>query len=203
MTTMQQPVESAASDATQKEAQVVTWHDFLKRFLIGLLLLLLLFAGTYAYGWYNAYQLSSRFLSDADQSYQEGNYLEALTGREIYNQEAQQYQNIGGYIDVERIWSHRLSWPVPDLAQQAKQRSEEIIQERLTVAQAEQYIQANIGKQAPYFAEIYLQLGELYLQEGDEMAARDIYESVPELFPRRKDLIQKADQKLAQLGSSQ
>lgn len=203
MTTMQQPVESAAPDVIQKEAKAATWPLFLTRFAIGLLIIILLFAGTYALGWYNAYRLSSRFLEDADQSYQEEDYLEALTGSEVYNQEAQQYENIGGYIDVERIWSHRLSWPVPGLVQKASERSSEIINERLTVAQAEQYVQANIGRPAPYFAEIYFRLGELYLQEGDEMSAREIYESIPELFPRRADLIEDAERRLVQLNDSQ
>lgn len=203
MTTMQQPVDSAAPGAIQKEAASAVWGRNLKRFAIGLLILSVLFALTYAYGWYNAYQLSTRFLRDANQSYEEGDYLNALTGREVYNEEEEQYQEIGGYLNVERIWSHRFSWPTPDLVAQARQRSEEIIQQRLTVAQAEQYVQANIGKQAPYLAEIYFRLGELYLEQGDEVAARDIFESIPEFFSGSEDLIQQAEQHLDQLDTSE
>lgn len=203
MTTMQQPVDSAAPAAIQKETASAVWGRYLKRSAIGLLILSVLFAVTYAYGWYNAYRLSTRFLRDANQSYEEGDYLNALTGREIYNEEEERYQEIGGYLNVERIWSHRFSWPTPDLVARAQQRSEEIIQQRITVAQAEQYVQANIGKQAPYLADIYLRLGELYLEQGEEVAARDIFESIPKFFSGREDLIQQAEQHLDQLDTSQ
>lgn len=203
MTTMQQPAESAAPDVIQKEAVGSAWLDFLKALGLVLLALTLLFAVMYAYGWYRAYRLSHKFLADADAYYREGEYLNALTGREVYNEDEEQYEQIGGYIDVERIWSHRYSWPAPDIIQTARERSNEIINERLTAAEAEQYIQANIGREAPYFAEIYFRLGELYLQEGDEMGAREIYESMPQLFPRRQDLIQAAEEQLAQLESSE
>jgi hypothetical protein len=202
MTTIQQPWagDTAAPDATQPEAAAATQGGFAKRLLIIVLLVLLLIAGTYAFGWWNAYRLSHRFLADAHTSYEEGNYLVALTGREAYDAEALQYVRTGGYIDVERIWSHRYSWPTPDLVEEAEQRSHEIIYQRLTAQQAEQYIQANIGRSSPpYFGEIYLHLGDLYLREGDEMAAREIYESVPELFPRRALLIEAAMERLEQL----
>jgi hypothetical protein len=42
-------------------------------------------------------------------------------------------------------------------------------------------------------------LGELYEQEGDLPSARDIYESIPELFPKRPDLIEKAQAHLERL----
>ncbi|MGC9467204.1 MAG: hypothetical protein ACP5HS_01305 [Anaerolineae bacterium] len=203
MTTIQQPTATLGGGAAEPEAEVGANGGVPISLTIGLPFVLLLFAGTYILGWYNAYRLSIRFLENANQSYQEGQYLEALTGGEVYNEEEQQYEQLGGYIDVERIWSHRYSWPKPGLVGDAEQRIDEIISQHLTIAQAEQYIQANIGKNAPHFAEIYLRLGELYLQEGDEMAARDIFESVPELFPRLEDLIQEAQKYLEELEQSQ
>jgi hypothetical protein len=200
MTTMQQPAETAAPDALQTEAVAATSVGFLRRVIIGVLLVLLLIVATYAYGWFNAFRLSQRFLADADESYEAGDYLIALTGREAFDTDAQKYVRVGGYIDVERIWSHRHSWPRPDLIERAEERSQEIIYQHLTIDQAERYIQANIGRASPrYFGEIYLHLGDLYLQEGDEMAAREIYESVSELFPRRALLIEAARERLEQM----
>jgi hypothetical protein len=200
MTTMHQPAETAAPDATQTEAVAATSGGFLRRLIIGVLLVLLLIVATYAFGWFNAYRLSQRFLADADANYEASDYLIALTGREAFDADAQQYVRTGGYIDVERIWSDRYSWPRPGLIERAEERSHEIIYQHLTVAQAEQYIQANIGRSAPpYFGEIYLHLGDLYLREGDEMAAREIYESVSELFPRRALLIEAALERLEQM----
>ena len=201
MTTMQRPAaETAAPDATQPEAVAATRGRFWKRLIIGVLLVLLLIAATYAFGWFNAYRLSERFLANADASYEAGDYLIALTGRETFDADAEQYVRTGGYIDVERIWSDRYSWPRPGLIERAKERSHEIIYQHLTAAQAEQYIQANIGRASPpYFGEIYLHLGDLYMREGDEMAAREIYESVSELFPRRALLIEAALERLERM----
>ncbi|HWQ83216.1 MAG TPA: hypothetical protein VN363_01540, partial [Anaerolineales bacterium] len=94
------------------------------------------------------------------------------------------------------------SYPVPGAVEQAKERIQETIYQYLTIAQAERYIQSNIGKPAPYFGEIYLRLGELYEQEGDLLAARELYESIPELFPNRADLLELAETHLKRLGDS-
>jgi TolA-binding protein len=72
----------------------------------------------------------------------------------------------------------------------------------LTVQQAEQYIQENTGRPGtPYFAEIYLRLGELYEQNGDTKDAMDVYQSYASQFPDRPDLIKQAQQHLAKLQS--
>jgi tetratricopeptide (TPR) repeat protein len=90
---------------------------------------------------------------------------------------------------------------VPPELQQAGQRTQEIVTQHLTIETAEDYIRANTGRPAPYFAEIYLRLGELYEQEGDLFSAQDIYESIPELFPNRPDLIETAQAHLARLAA--
>lgn len=163
---------------------------------------ILLFVATYAFAWFQANRLSSRFIVDADTSYSQGKYVDALVGYEKFDQARNVYVTHGGYVQVERIWSNRYSWPVPPALMRARQRSEEIINKRLTAADAEQYIQANTGKPgAPYFGEMYVRLGELYAQEGDAQDARDIFSSVEQLFPNRPDLIQRAHAGLQALGS--
>ncbi|MFN8494456.1 MAG: tetratricopeptide repeat protein [Caldilineaceae bacterium] len=149
-------------------------------------------AGAYTLAWYNADQLTSRFTRDADASYAAGRYLDALVGYQKFDQQQNRYINYGGYLSVEKIWSNGYSWPQPTAVAQAKARTAEIVNQRLTVQDAEQYIQANTGKPAPYFAEIYLRLGELYEQAGQTNDAQDVYQSIPHLFPNRPDLIKKA-----------
>ena len=199
MTTMQQPAQSAAPDAVQTEAHAAPRFALWQRLLLGVLALLLLIAATYAFAWFNANRLSQRFMADADANYEQGNYILALTGREAYDPDAQQYVRTGGYIDVERIWSHRRSWPTPAIVEDARVRAGEIIYLHLTLEEAEGYIQANIGRPAPYFGEVYLHLGELYLREGEEEEAREIYESVPQLFRGRTALIEEAERRLAEM----
>ena len=169
------------------------------RWLWILLVVLFVFAATYALAWFNANQLTTRFVRDADASFAAGNYLDALVGYEKFDEQTQEYVNYGGYLAVEKIWSNRYSWPQPAAVAHALARSQEIIQQRLTLEAAEQYIQANIGKPAPYFGEIYLRLGELYEEDGSVTDARDIYESIPDLFASRPDLIEQAQAHLARL----
>jgi hypothetical protein len=174
--------------------------SFGKRLLIGLLILSATFLVTYALAWYNANLLATRFLKDSDASFASGDYLNALVGFQTFDPKTNQYLNNGGYLNVEKIWSSSFSWPQPAYVQRALNRSQEIINQKLTVQQAEQYIIDNTGRPGtPYFAEIYLRLGELYEQNGDTKDALDVYNSYASQFPDRKDLIEQAQQHLTRL----
>lgn len=175
---------------------------FGKTFLLGLLILAAFFLVTYALAWYNANQLATRFFQDSQASFNTGDYLKALVGYQKFDDKTNKYINYGGYLNVEKIWSSYYSWPQPPYVQQAVKRSQEVIGQKLTVQQAEQYIQENTGRPGtPYFAEIYLRLGELYEQNGDTKDAIDVYQSYASQFPDRKDLIEQAQQHLAKLKS--
>lgn len=199
MTTSIQP--SSVSPAAQPEAAAAVRPGFLRRALLVALLAGSIFALSYALAWFNASRLSARFIQDADAAYDQGEYLESLVGAERFDPQINRYVKHGGYLDVENIWSSSYSWPVPPELQQASQRTQEIVNQRLTIETAEEYIRANTGRPAPYFAEIYLRLGELYEQEGDLSSAQDIYESILELFSNRPDLIEKAQAHLERLAA--
>jgi tetratricopeptide (TPR) repeat protein len=190
------PVKTAEIPAPAVKA------GFGKKFLLGLLILVVLFLVTYALAWYNANLLATRFFQDAEASYKAGNFLDALVGYQKFDNPTNKYINYGGYLNVEKIWSSYYSWPLPPYAVQAMARSQEIINQKLTVQQAEQYIKNNTGRPGtPYFAEIYLRLGGLYEQTGDTKDAIDVYQSYAAQFPDRKDLIALAQQRLAALQS--
>jgi tetratricopeptide (TPR) repeat protein len=190
------PVQTAETPAPAVKA------GFGKKFLLGLLILVVLFLVTYALAWYNANLLATRFFQDAEASYKAGNFLDALVGYQKFDNPTNKYINYGGYLNVEKIWSSYYSWPLPPYAVQAMARSQEIINQKLTVQQAEQYIKDNTGRPGtPYFAEIYLRLGGLYEQTGDTKDAIDVYQSYAAQFPDRKDLIALAQQRLAALQS--
>jgi len=189
----------SVSPAAQPEAAAVARPGFLRRALLVAILAGLIFALTYAFAWFNASRLSARFIQDADAAYDQGEYLESLVGAQRFDPQSNQYIKQGGYLDVEKIWSSSYSWPAPRELERASQRTQEIVNQRLTIEMAEEYIRANTGRPAPYFGEIYLRLGELYEQEGDLRSARDIYESILELFPNRPDLIEKAEAHLERL----
>ena len=64
---------------------------------------------------------------------------------------------------------------------------------------AEAFIQANIGKTNPYLGIVFLRLGELYEQEGDLAAARDVYQLVLGSFPNEPDWVAQAQTHLDHL----
>jgi len=195
------PPLPTTSDAAATAAAAARTR-FVKNFLLGLLILAALFLITYVLAWYNANQLASRFFQDSEASFNTGDYLKALVGYQKFDATTNKYINYGGYLNVEKIWSSPYSWPRPPYLQQAVQRSQEVIGQKLTVQQAEQYIQENTGRPGtPYFAEIYLRLGELYEQNGDTKDAIDVYQSYASQFPDRPDLIEQAQQHLAKLQS--
>lgn len=202
MAALQTPTSGPEKIVPQAAGGAVAVTRFNRRLLLVPLLVLALFGGTYLLAWWNASQLTNRFLADANEHYEQGEYLDALVGGQEFDPQTNRYSKVGGYVDVEKIWSNRYSAPVPAAVQQAKERTDEIIYQHLTIPEAERYIQANIGRPAPYFGEIYLRLGELYEQEGDRVSAREIYESIPDLFPNRPDLLQQADEHLQRLGDS-
>ncbi len=172
-----------------------------RRVLLALAIVALLFVGAYALAWYRASQLATRFMADADSSYSAGKYIEALTGYETFDQATNSYVTHGGYMKVARIWSDPQAWPRPANAAQAEARIAEILDQKLTIKEAEGFIQANVGKANPYMGVIYLRLGELYEQEGDLESATTIYGEIAELFPAEAELIARAEAHLTALDS--
>jgi tetratricopeptide (TPR) repeat protein len=155
--------------------------------------------GTYGLAWWSAYRLTNQYLEDADTSFEEGRYLDALTGYDVYDREREEYVEYGGYMQIRRIWINEYAYPVPAKVEHAEARIDEIVYERLTIEDAEQFVQENIGRTNPYMGMIYLRLGELYEAAGEYRDAEDIYESIPDLFPQDKALQERARQNFINL----
>ncbi len=191
-------VPSAAEPRATDAQSSFPW----RRLLLIMVGVLLLFAATYALAWWDASRLANRYMADAETSYGAGNYLEALVGYQEFDETQAAYIRRGGYMQVERIWQHRNAWPVAATYDQARTRIDEIINERLTVTQAEQFVQQNIGRANPYLGAVYLRLGELYEAEGDIRSATDVYEEVTDLFANQPTLAKRAQANLDRLNGN-
>ena len=75
--------------------------------------LIVVLVASYALAWFSAYQLSQGYLHDADASYDQGDYLDALVGYKEYDEAQKRYVDRGGYMDVEHIWADQYALPVP------------------------------------------------------------------------------------------
>ncbi|NOK64318.1 MAG: hypothetical protein GFH27_549431n6 [Chloroflexi bacterium AL-W] len=175
----------------------------LRTVLIWVGVVIALFVGMYAMAWARASMLTSQFIADAEASYHHNNYIDALTGYEVFDEQTNVYITRGGYMQVVAIWSDPYAWPHPTGLAHARTRVDEILQQHLTIADAESFVQANIGQTNPYLGVVYLRLGELYEEVGDTNAAVDIYTTVAELFPNESALITRAQQHLDRFEESQ
>ena len=185
--------------AVEQASGIGSGARLLRRIVLGLAVLLVLFVGTFTLAWFRANTLATTYLADADRSYDQGNYVEALTGYEEFDQATNTYKTRGGYMKVAKIWADPNAWPRPAGLDRANTRIDEILNQRMTIEDAEGFIQANTGRTNPYMGVVFLRLGELYEEEGDERSAEDIYEEIPELFPNEPDLIKRAEEHLARL----
>ncbi len=195
-------VGTAATTApvTTTEAIEKEKHFPWQRVLLIILGVLILFAATYALAWWDASRLANRYMADADASYAAGTYLEALTGYQEFDEASNDYVQKGGYMQVERIWQNRYAWPIAANYARATTRIDELINERLTVDQAEQFVQQNTGRANPYLGTVYLRLGELYEAEGDTRSAKDVYADVADLFSNEPALAERAQAHLDRLN---
>lgn len=185
--------------AIEQAAETETGARWLRRVALVVVAVVVLFAATYALAWFRANSLTAQFMADADRSYEAGNYLEALTGYEEFDPASNTYVTHGGYMKVAGIWADPNAQPRPASLTQAQQRIDEILNQRITISEAEGFVQANVGQQNPYLGVVYLRLGELYEQEGDLASAKQIYSDVAELFPNEEELIAKAKANLQRL----
>lgn len=175
----------------------VSWT---RRILVIVLVVIGLFAFTYALAWYNSFRLGGEFFNDAEAAYGEGRYLDALIGSEEVDVEANTRVQRGGYYQAYKLWGSRYANPKPEFILTARQRIAEIVQSRLDISQAETFIQMYTGRNHPLYPDVYYRLGQLYEAEGDRPSAIDIYRDCAELFPNRPDITQAAKDKLAELG---
>ena len=159
---------------------------------------LVLFAATYAFAWYRAYTLSETFMQNAQASFEQGDFIDALSGYDSYDEATGSYVFQGGYAQVVNIWNNTYAWPIPATVEDAEGRINEIINQHLTLADAEGFIQANTGRASPYLGAVYLRTGELYEQDSPR-DAQEVYESIPELFPNQPELIEQAEERLRRL----
>lgn len=199
MTTNLPAAQGAPAPAVAATARHAPWW----RLPLILLAVAAIFVGTYFLAWWDSRRLTARYMADADASFEADNYLDALAGYEVFDEAANEYVRRGGYGDVERIWHHPRARPVPAMAAQAAARIDEIINTRLTIAEAEQFVQENIGRTNPYMGVVYLRLGELYEADGDRRSAEDIYTEFGDLFPGETELIERANANLARLQAEE
>ena len=174
-----------------------------RRFVIIAIGAVVLFVAAYALAWWSAYRLTMTYLDDAAHSVEEKRDLDALMGYKVFDQTSKKYIAHGGYLQIQNIWSSAYAMPKPDAVQNVQQKIDEIVNQHLTLEEAEQFVQENVGQSNPYLGMIYLRLGELYEAAGRVSDAKDVYSSFPDLFSDETALIERAKNNLAKLPKTE
>lgn len=195
------PVDPTA--ITVNDADTPDAHAQSKRFVIIAIGAVVLFIVAYGLAWWSAYRLTMNYLEDAAKSVQENRTLDALVGYKVYDQTTKRYIPHGGYLQIQNIWSSPYALPRPAAVQTIQQDIDAMINQHLTIEEAEQFVQENIGQTSPYLGMIYLRLGELYEAAGRLSEAKDVYSTFPDLFPNDSALIERANTNLAKLPKSE
>jgi tetratricopeptide (TPR) repeat protein len=163
----------------------------------------ILLVGGYALAWLSAMRLTQAYFVDAETSFENGEYLNALTGYSEYVEATGRNEFRGGYSQIVNIWADRYAVPAPGEVTTARERIDTIINQHLTIDEAERFVQRNIGRSNPYIGPIYLRLGELYEAEGDLDTAEEIYADVIDSFRTDTTLVEQAQAHLDRLAEAE
>src|SRR5262245_466480 len=98
MTTTQTSIGPPRVTVAEAQAQAASvGARLLRGITLGLAIVVVLFAATYALAWWRASRLTATFMADANTSYNAGNYIESLTGYEEFDPATNRYVAHGGY----------------------------------------------------------------------------------------------------------
>ncbi|PTM59644.1 hypothetical protein [Desmospora activa] len=152
----------------------------------------------YAWVWVEVYQTSQFYYEMATDNYRKGDYGAALKGVETENANGET-AFLGGYQQVIDAWDQPYAWPRPSFVEDARGMVDQIINEKLTIAEGEALFQAYFNRDNRYLGRIMLRVGELYEQQQDVDAAIETYEVVRQAFANDDGLIKTASQRLSAL----
>ena len=170
-----------------------------KKPAIVILVIAILFAGTYALAWFNSYNLSRTYYRQAEASYRAGRYIEALMGYKDYDAAHGRRVFVGGYAQVVNIWEHPWALPRPAVYEEARAKVREIIHQKFTREDAQLFLDRYLGRENPYLGEVMLRMAELYEEEGDDENALETYRLVISSFRTDRALVERAKERVAAL----
>jgi tetratricopeptide (TPR) repeat protein len=151
----------------------------------------------YGWGWIQSYTMSERYFQQANANMKAGNYAIALKGTPSTNGDTD-YQ--GGYEQVVNMWSGPWSFPRPSIYWEAEHQIQDIIQNKLTISDAQDIIQTYLNLDNEYLPEIMLQIGDESLKNGDIDTAREAYNQVIQVFGEDTNAVKAATEQLKKLG---
>lgn len=153
----------------------------------------------YGVAWIQQNSMSNKYYKDAMASFKKGDYVIALKGKKYEKEDGSGYEFMGGFQQVNDIWSSPYAFPKPPAYKKSKDMVEEIINNKIDIKTGtdmfKQYFQIDRG----YLGKIMLKVADQYLKADDKESAIETYKIILEAFPHDPDILNDANKKLEEL----
>lgn len=152
---------------------------------------------TYAIAWVQMYTTSQKYYADALKSYKAGDYVTAIKGKKIENEDESGYTFNGGFEQVEDIWDSVYALPKPQAYKDAENMTNEIINNKLDIKTGTDMFNKYFKMDDKgYLDSVMLRVADLYIQDNDIQDAKDTLETVKEAFPNNAETQKIVQEKL-------
>jgi tetratricopeptide (TPR) repeat protein len=150
----------------------------------------------YGVAWIQQNSMSNKYYKDAMGNFEKGDYVIALKGKKVEKEDGSGYEFMGGFQQVNDIWSSPYAFPKPSAYKKSKEMANEIIKSKIDIKTGmdmlKQYLQIDKG----YLGEIMLNIADQYLRADDKENAIETYKTIVEAFPNDADILNIAKKKL-------
>lgn len=150
----------------------------------------------YGVAWFQLNSMSNEYYKDAMGNFEKGDYVIALKGKKVEKEDGSGYEFMGGFQQVNDIWSSPYAFPKPSAYKKSKDMAQEIINNKIDIKTGmdmlKQYLQIDKG----YLGEIMLKVADKYLKADDKESAIETYKTILEAFPNDADILNLAKKKL-------
>lgn len=154
----------------------------------------------YGIAWIQQNNMSNKYYKDAMGNFEKGDYVIALKGKKVEKEDRSGYEFIGGFQQVNDIWSSRYAFPKPSEYKKSKDMVNKIINDKIDIKTGtdmfKQYFQIDRG----YLGEIMLNVADQYLEADDVENAIETYKMLQEAFPQDTTILNEANKKLEELS---
>lgn len=150
----------------------------------------------YGVAWFQLNSMSNKYYKDAMGNFEKGDYVIALKGKKVEKKDGSGYKYIGGFQQVNDIWSSPYAIPKPSEYKKSKDMVNQIINDKIDIETGiemfKQYFQIDRG----YLAEIMLRVADQYVEADDVDSAIETYKIILEAFPQDDDILNEVNEKL-------
>mgnify|MGYP001601923707 FL=1 len=87
----------------------------------------------YGVAWIQQNNMSNKYYKDAMGNFEKGDYVIALKGKNIEKEDGSGYEFMGGFEQVDNIWSSPYAFPKPSSYKKSKDMAQEIINSKIDI----------------------------------------------------------------------